>query len=104
MGAGAADGAAIANLVVGDVGDRLAQQRMRRGKPLVVEDVTPAHQRADADAIGPDLDFVQAGQIAGPRQRIDVRGIAERRPEILPAKACKVARGRERTIRRAEYL
>src|SRR4029079_19628010 len=51
VGAGAADGAAVANLIVPDVGDRFLQERMRRGEPFVVEDVAPAHQRTEPDAV-----------------------------------------------------
>ena len=36
---------------------------MRGGEPLVVEDVAPAHQRAEPDAVGADLDLLQAGQL-----------------------------------------
>ena len=58
----AADGAAIADLVMRHVRDGLLEQRMRGGEPLVVEDVAPAHQRAEADAVRADLDLLQARQ------------------------------------------
>jgi len=60
MRARTADGAAVANLIVRNVGDRLLEKRMRGGEPFVIEDVAPAHQRAEADAVGADLDVLQA--------------------------------------------
>ena len=62
----AADRAAVADLVVRDMRDRGLQQRMRRGQPLVVENVAPAHHRAEPHAVGADLDAV-----AGPGASAD---------------------------------
>ena len=47
MGDAAADRAAIADLVMRDMGDRGLEQRMRGREPLVVFDVAPAHHGAE---------------------------------------------------------
>ena len=55
----AADRAAVADLVVRDMRHRGLEQRMRGVEPLVVENVAPARQRAEPDAVGADLDLAQ---------------------------------------------
>ena len=49
----AADRAAIADLIVRDMRDRGLEQRMRGREPRVVQDVAPAHHRAEHDAVAP---------------------------------------------------
>jgi hypothetical protein len=46
MGETAPDGATVADLVMRDMGDGCAQQRMRRRQPLIVLDIAPAYKRA----------------------------------------------------------
>ena len=53
MGNAAADRAAVADLIMRDVGDRGLEQRMRGREPLVVLDVAPAHHGAERDASHP---------------------------------------------------
>ena len=60
----AADGAAIADLIMRDVFDGRDQQRMRLAQPRVVEDVAPAHHGAERDAVVRDLDLPQLGELA----------------------------------------
>ena len=50
MGKAAADGAAVADLIMRDVGDCLSQQRVRGRQKLIVLDVTPAHSGAETNA------------------------------------------------------
>ena len=73
----AADGAAVADLVMRDMRDRRLQQRMRGRKPRVVQDVAPAHHGAEADAVGADPDLSQFFQLAQVDQQLR-RGDAER--------------------------
>ena len=60
----AADGAAIADLVVRDMRDRGLEQRMRADEPRVVLDVAPAHHGAERDAVGGNPDLAQLRELA----------------------------------------
>ena len=64
VGDAAADGAAVADLIMRDVLDGRDQQRMRLAQPRVVEDVAPAHHGAEGDAVVRDLDLPQLGELA----------------------------------------
>ena len=86
MGETAADRAAIADLVMRDVADRLPQQRMRRRQPPIVLDVAPAHQGAEAHAVVADVDIAEPGnapQIDEQARRRQAEG--ENRHQALPA-------------------
>ena len=48
MGKATPDRATVADLVVCDVHDSRVQQRMRRHQPLIVLNVAPAYERAEA--------------------------------------------------------
>jgi hypothetical protein len=50
MSKAAADCAAVADLIMRDMGDRLTQQRMRDLQPAIVLDVAPTYSGAEADA------------------------------------------------------
>ncbi len=50
MGKTAADGAAVTDLIMRDVRDGLAQQRVRGHQPPIVLDVAPAHPGAKTNA------------------------------------------------------
>ena len=73
----AADGAAIANLIMRDMLDGRDQERMRLAQSRVVEDVAPAHHGAERDAVIRDLDLPQLGELAQIDQQRR-RGDAER--------------------------
>jgi hypothetical protein len=62
MGEAAADRAAVANLVMRDMRDRLPQQRVRRGEPRVGLDVAPRHPGAEPDTLRTDGDAPQPGK------------------------------------------
>ncbi len=64
MGDAAADGAAIANLIMRDIGDGGLEQGMGGIEPRVVLDVAPAHHGAEPHAIAGDLDPPQLGEFA----------------------------------------
>jgi len=53
MGKAAADGAAVADLIVRDVGHCLAQQRVRSGQPPIVLDVAPANPAPSRTPLSP---------------------------------------------------
>ena len=82
----AADGAAVADLVVRDMLDRGAEQRVRALQPLVVLDVAPARTRTQAHAVFRDGDLLQLLQLADVDQHRR-RGEAKRhrRQEALGA-------------------
>ena len=82
----AADGAAVADLVVRDMLDRGLEQRMRGGEPRVVLDVAPAHHGAEPHAVGGDLDLAQL------RRACAGRPAAPARPPGRPASASGSAR------------
>ena len=64
MGKAAADGAAVADLIVRDVGHCLAQQRVRSGQPPIVLDVAPANPGAKPNAALADGDVAEPGNPA----------------------------------------
>ena len=64
VGQAAADGAAVADLIMPDVADGRHQQRMRSGEPRVVKDVAPAHHGAQRNAFLVDLDLPQLRKLA----------------------------------------
>src|SRR5262245_55595610 len=53
--------AAVANLIMRNMTDRMPEQRMRGRKPRVAEYVAPAHHGTESNAIAADLDLAQAG-------------------------------------------
>ena len=86
MGKAAADGAAVADLVMRDVGDGLAQQRMRGRQPPIVLDVAPAHPGAKPNAALADGNVAEPGnppQIDQQARRRQPEG--ENRHQALPA-------------------
>ena len=64
MGNAAANRAAVADLIMRDVGDRGLEQRMRGLEPFVVLDVAPAHHGAERDARIRNPDSAQIGELA----------------------------------------
>ena len=62
MGKAAADGAAVADLIMRDVGDGPSQQRMRDVQPVMVLEIAPANPGAKPNA-------ALAGNVAEPGNR-----------------------------------
>ena len=86
MGKAAADGAAVADLIMRDVGDSRAQQRVRGGQPPIVLDVAPANPGAKPNAALADGDVAEPGnpaQIDQHARRRQPEG--ENRNQALPA-------------------
>src|SRR5882724_3629271 len=73
MGKAAADGAAVADLIMRDVRDCLSQQRMRGLQPLIVVDVAPAHPGSETHAASIN------GNIAKPGDSPQIHQHARRR-------------------------
>ena len=82
----AADGTAIADLIMRDMLDGGDQEWMRAAQPLVVENIAPAHHGAERNAVIGDFDLAQFRDLAQIDQQ-GRRGDAERqhRHETLPA-------------------
>ena len=76
MGHAAANGAAIADLIMSHFGDGGLEQRMRGYEALIIQDVAPAHHGAEPHAFGGNLDLAQIGELA---QIDEQRGL--RQPE-----------------------
>src|SRR6202035_3371944 len=64
MGKAAADGAPLADLIMRDVGECLAQQRVRGGQPPIVLDVAPANPGAKPNAALADGNVAEPGNPA----------------------------------------
>jgi hypothetical protein len=87
MGKAAADGAAVADLIMRDVGDCLAQQRVRGGQPSIVLDVAPANPGAKPNAAVADGNVAEPGnpaQIDQHARRRQPEG--ENRHQALPGR------------------
>src|ERR1700743_3852950 len=69
MSKAAADGSAIPDLIVLHVVDHELKERMRGSQPLVLLDLTPAHARADSQALGSDSDLVHTAETFDVDQR-----------------------------------
>ena len=76
MGKAAADGAAVADLIMRDVGHCLAQQRVRGGQPPIVLDVAPANPGAKPNAALADGNVAEPGN---PAQINEQLGAASRK-------------------------
>src|SRR5216683_4382868 len=64
MGEAAAHGAAVADLVMRDMGDCLLQKRMCGLQPLIVLDVAPAHPGAETNAAVAHRNVAEPGNLA----------------------------------------
>ncbi len=64
MGKAAADGAAVADLIMRDVPDGRHQERMRLAQARILEDVAPARHGAERDSVLRDLDLPQLRKLA----------------------------------------
>ncbi len=86
MGDAAADGAAVADLIMRHVADGGDKERMGAGQARIVENVPPAHHGAQFDAIirNPDVaQLIELAQIDDERRRGDPK--RQHRHQALPA-------------------
>ena len=82
----AADGAAVADLIMRDMADGGDKERMRAGQARIVENVPPAHHGAELDAVirNPDVpQLFDLAQIDDERRRGDAE--RQHRHQTLPA-------------------
>ena len=62
MGETAADGAAVADLVMGYVIDHELEQGMCGREPVILLDLAPAHARSDPQSPGREADLIHAAK------------------------------------------